>query len=159
MTGAPAPLSCLWLFIRPNPVCPCLPCVGKPRTGHRTLHGCSQGALLAHVQLGVHQESQVLFSKAVFQPFGPQHVLVHGVIPPQVQGLAFPFADLQRTPVHPFLQPVWVPLNGSTTSWCVNHSSQFCIILNLLSVCSATLARSQMKRLNRGWGKKNYLRK
>lgn len=37
------------------------------------------------------------------------------VIPLQIQDLVFPFAELHEVPFGPFLLPVWVPLDGSTT--------------------------------------------
>jgi len=48
-----------------------------------------KGTLLAHVQLGVHEDPDVLFCYAAFQLGGLQHVLVPGVVPPQGQDLAF----------------------------------------------------------------------
>ena len=50
-----------------------------------------------------------------------------GVIPPQMQN----FVELREVPLSPILQPVEVPLNGSTTIWCISHPSQFCIICEL----------------------------
>ena len=58
---------------------------------------------------------------------GPQHILVHGVVPPQVQDLALAFVELHEVPVSPFLQLVEVTLHGSTTLWCISDSSQFVI--------------------------------
>ena len=46
---------------------------------------CSEGTLPAYVQLGVQQVPQVLFCKAAFHLGSPQVILVHGVVPPQVQ--------------------------------------------------------------------------
>lgn len=43
-------------------------------------------------------------------------------------GLEFPFVELHRIPVRPFLQPVKVPLSGSMMSYCTKHSCHFCII-------------------------------
>ena len=60
-----------------------------------------------------------------------QHVIVHGVIPSRTQDLAFPLVELHDVPVSPFLLHVEVPLNCSTTSWCISHSSQFCTICKL----------------------------
>ena len=91
----------------------------------------NKGTLLAHVQLGVHQDPHVLFCKAAFQPVGPQHVLVDGVVPPQVQDFALPLVEQHEAPVSPFLQLVQVPLNGSTTLWCIGPSSQFGVICKL----------------------------
>lgn len=42
-------------------------------------------ALLADVQLGVHQHLQVLLCQGVFQLGGLHHILVPGIFPPQVQ--------------------------------------------------------------------------
>lgn len=47
-----------------------------------------KGTLLAYVQLGVHQEPQVLFCQATFGLGGPQHVLMHGVVGYQVKDCA-----------------------------------------------------------------------
>ena len=91
---------------------------------------CGEGTLLAYVQL-VHQDHQGLFCKAAFQPFGPQPILVHEVIPLQVQDFVFSFDGLHEIPVSPFLQPVEVPLDGSMTLWCISRSSQFCVISKL----------------------------
>ena len=51
----------------------------------------------------------------------------HGAIPPQLQGSAFPFIQLHESPLLSFLPSITVPLNGSTTIRCINHS-QFSII-------------------------------
>ncbi|KAK4810833.1 hypothetical protein QYF61_008805 [Mycteria americana] len=67
-----------------------------------------KGTLLAHVQLGVHQDPQV-----------------------QVQDFALPLVELHEVPVSPFLQSVQVPLDGSTTLWHISHSSQICVISKL----------------------------
>ena len=88
--------------------------------------------LLAHGQLGVDQEPPILVCKAASQPVHPQPLLVRGVIPPSsLQDLHCPSIALSprhRTPVGSFLQPAEVLLNGSTTMWCIKHSSQFYII-------------------------------
>lgn len=60
------------------------------------------GTLLAHVQL-FRWDLQVLFCKSAFQLVDTQPVLVHGVIPPQVQDLALPF-ELHVVPVDPSCQ-------------------------------------------------------
>lgn len=62
---------------------------------------------------------------------GPQCVLVHGRIPPQREGLAFSFVESYEVFVSPSLQPVKVPLNGSTTNWSINPSSLLCILCKL----------------------------
>lgn len=65
--------------------------------------------LLTYVQLGIHQDPQGLFLKAVFQLGGYQHILVHGVVPSQVQNFTLPFSKLHKGPVSPLSQPVKVP--------------------------------------------------
>jgi len=71
---------------------------------------------------------QVQFWKAAFQLGEPQHILVPGADPPQVQDFALPLAELHEVPVSSFLQTAEVPLDGSTTLWSVSHFSQFCNI-------------------------------
>ncbi|KAK4832374.1 hypothetical protein QYF61_022229 [Mycteria americana] len=61
------------------------------------------------------------------------HILVPGVVPPQEeQDFALLLVELHEIPVSPFLQPVKVPLDGSTTFWPISHSSQFCVISKLV---------------------------
>ncbi|KAK4831783.1 hypothetical protein QYF61_019096, partial [Mycteria americana] len=76
-------------------------------------------------------DPQFLFCKAAFQLCSPQHLRVHGVVPPQVQDFALPLVELHEVPASPFLQPVQVPLDGSTTLWCISHSSQCGVICKL----------------------------
>ena len=71
------------------------------------------------------------FLPSCFPAGCPHHTLVHGVVLPQVQDLAFPLVELQEVPVSLFLPPLPMPLNGSTTACCINHYSQFCIICRL----------------------------
>lgn len=52
--------------------------------------------------------------KAAFWVVGPQSILVHGVIPPQVQDLTFLFIGYHEAPARPILQPVHDPVNGRT---------------------------------------------
>ena len=88
---------------------------------------------LAAFAAGAHywltQESQALFCKAAFQLGGPQQVRVPEVVPPQ--DFALPLVELHEVPASPFLQPVEVPLDGSTTLWPISQSSQFCVICKL----------------------------
>jgi len=53
---------------------------------------------------------------------------VHGLFTPQAQELAFPHVELHEIPVGLLLQPVEVPLHGSTT---VSYSSQLSNICKL----------------------------
>lgn len=56
---------------------------------------------------------------------------MHKVIPLEVQNFTFPFVVLLEIPLGPVLQPVQVPLKGSTTISCTSHSTQFYIMCKL----------------------------
>ena len=87
---------------------------------------CRKGTLLAHVQLGAHQDPQVLFCKAALQlGCPPAHTGAQGCFP---SGAGLLLVELHELPVSLFLQPAEVPLDGSMTLWCISHSSQFCVI-------------------------------
>jgi len=45
----------------------------------------NQGTLLAHGQLVIHQDTHFHLHRAAFHQVSPEPILVHGVIPPQVQ--------------------------------------------------------------------------
>ena len=91
----------------------------------------SQGTLLAHGQLVIHQDTQVPLHRAALQYVRSKPALVHGVVPPQVQYLALALVELHNAPLHPALQPVQVTLNGSTAFQCTHHSSPYCVISKL----------------------------
>ena len=55
---------------------------------------CHKDTLLACVQLGVHQNPQILLCKVAFQLGGLQLVLVHGAVPSQMQDFAFLCVEL-----------------------------------------------------------------
>lgn len=110
-----SPPSTFWqFFFSRNPGCPRLSLL--------------QGCLSLHGQLPAHQDP---LSKSTFQVFIPQHIQLPGFIPSQMQEFIFPSVELHEIHVSPFIQPVKVPLKGSTTLWCVSHSSQFHIIYEL----------------------------
>lgn len=50
-------------------------------------------------------------------------------------------------PLCSFLQPVKMPLKGSTVIWFINHPSQFSIIKNLLRVLLVPSSRTSVKML------------
>lgn len=52
-----------------------------------------------HDQLVIHQKLQLLLCQLAFQMDSAQHVLVPGVIPPQVQDFVLPFVELYEVPV------------------------------------------------------------
>lgn len=68
--------------------------------------------MLAYVQIGVHQDHQVIFVRAAFQLSDSQHRLVPGIGHPQMQDIVF-LVELYEIHVSPFLQPVEVPLDCS----------------------------------------------
>ena len=53
----------------------------------------SQGTLLAHGYPVVHQDSQVPLRGAALQQVRPKPILMHGVVPPQVQDPTFARVD------------------------------------------------------------------
>ena len=71
------------------------------------------------------------FSAKLFPPGWPKHVLVPGVVPPEVQDFPRPVVELHDVLVCPFLQPVHIPLDGSMTLWYMSYFSQFCVICQL----------------------------
>jgi len=91
----------------------------------------NEGTLLAHGQPVIHQHSQVPLCRAAVQQVRPKPVLVHGVVPPQVQDPALALVELHQVPLRLTLQPVQVTLNGSTAFRCIYHSSQLCVISKL----------------------------
>ena len=88
-----------------------------------------KGTLLAHGHPIIHQDTQVLLCRAPFQHVSPWPVVMHEVIPPQVQDSKF--APVHQVSLCPALQSVLVLLSGSTVLWRVGHSSQLCIISKL----------------------------
>ncbi|XP_052556631.1 uncharacterized protein LOC128089357 isoform X2 [Tympanuchus pallidicinctus] len=90
-----------------------------------------KGTLLAHGQPVVHQDTQVPLCRAPLQQLIPQPVLVHAIIPPQMQDSTLAFVKPHLVVFCPALQPVQVSLNGSTAFRHVSQSSQLCIISKL----------------------------
>jgi len=72
--------------------------------------------LLTHVQVDVHQDSKADSQKTAFCPVSSQPVLLHRVIPPQLQEFIFAFLELHDVSVGSFLQ---------TTVWLVHPSSPY----------------------------------
>ena len=83
--------------------------------------------MLAHGQPVGNQNTLVLLPRAP-EEVVPQLVLMHVVIPPQVQDTTLALVKRHQAPPCPTLQSVQVLLNGSTTFRCVSQSSQLCII-------------------------------
>ncbi|KAK4809169.1 hypothetical protein QYF61_006427 [Mycteria americana] len=65
-----------------------------------------------------------------------------GGILPQVQVFALLLVELHEVPLSLFLQPVEVPLDGSTTLWCISHPSQFLSSANVLRLTMSSITFS-----------------
>jgi len=65
-----------------------------------------QHTLLGHVQLFIPQHPQVLLCRAALHPFIPQHVLIVGIAPTQVQDLALGLVEPPEVLMGPLLQLV-----------------------------------------------------
>lgn len=74
-------------------------------------------------------------------------MLVHGVILLQMQDLEFAFAEFQFFSAH-LSKNVEVPLKGSTALSGIGHSSQICVIRELVENASVLSSKSFMEKLN-----------
>lgn len=72
-----------------------------------------------------HQNPKVLLWIAAFQLVSLQHLLVHGVIPPQAQESAIPFTDRHEVLLCPVLRPAQVPQTGRQLSDLSRNLSSF----------------------------------
>lgn len=90
-----------------------------------------KGVSLAHGQLVVHQDPQMLLGKAVFQPVSLHCVLVPGLFLPRCRTLPFPSWNTERPLSAQFPSLVEVSLHAGKTIWCISHAPQFCIICEL----------------------------
>ena len=104
-------------------------------------------ALLAQGQFVVHQHSQVLLHRAASQQVNPLSVVVHGVIPPQVQDPALAFAEFQKDLLCPPVQSVEVLLQGCTALWGISHSSQLAVTSELAEEGSAPSSKALMNKV------------
>lgn len=72
----------------------------------------------------------MVFCKAAFQLVGPQPLLVHGVINPNVPDSAFPFVELHDAPVAPFFfrqsrSQAIVLFNAVTELHCIMYGGSY----------------------------------
>ena len=102
----------------------------------------------AHYQSVVHQDTQVLLCRDCRHQITPQPVVMHVVIPPQVQDSTLAAVRPHKVSPCQTLQSVQILLNDSTAFRCVSHSSQLCIISKLAKE-SIPLSKSLMKILNK----------
>lgn len=85
---------------------------------------------VARGQLGVHQGTQVLSCELLFRWVAPG---MHWCFSPG-SGLCTSLWQISRGFHEPNSPVVDVPLDGSTTLWCISHSCQFRVICKLLQV-------------------------
>lgn len=71
------------------------------------------------------------------------------LLPLQRQDLAFIFAELDETPVGPFLQNVKVSLKANTTLWSISHRSQFHVLPKLAKSVSLLQASKEFVNMYR----------
>jgi len=103
------------------------------------LLGC-KCALLAHVKLFVQQDPQDLFCRANLYEFISPSSYISGIILIQVQHLAFDLFEPNLVDMGPLFRPVYVPLDGFPSFYCVKCITQFDIMSNLLRVCLVPLS-------------------
>ena len=87
-------------------------------------------ALLAHVELFVHQYAQVL-SRAVLNELFSQSVLIFGIARTQVQHLALGLIEPHNVLMGPLLLPVHVPFDGFASFCHINCTAQLDVISRL----------------------------
>lgn len=103
--------------------------------------------MLVHVQLPIHHYLQVLFGRAVLNPFITQLVSIKDFASTQVQDLAFGFVDPHDVLLGPLLKPIQVLLHGILSLWYVDHTPQSSVTCKLLRMHSTPLLISSMKIL------------
>ncbi|KAJ7411316.1 hypothetical protein WISP_103196 [Willisornis vidua] len=89
--------------------------------------GCKH-MLLAHVQLFIHENVQVLLSRAALNEFLSQSVLVPGIALTQLQHLALELVELDEVFVGSVLKFIQVPLDGIPSFCHINSTTQLCVI-------------------------------
>ena len=89
--------------------------------------------MLAHVELAIHQYSQVLFGRAVLHHYIPQIVLLAEVATTQVQDLVLGFVKTHEVFLSLLLDPAEVSMDNilSLSLSCVDHTTQLGVICKL----------------------------
>lgn len=109
---------------------------------------CQQSTLLAHGQLFVHQDPQVLLYKASSQPFGPSLYWCMGLFLTKHMTLQFPLLNFMRfflahsSSLSRLLRTAAKPSGATATLF------NFLLLANFLRVHSDLSSRSLTKRLN-----------
>ncbi|KAK4823743.1 hypothetical protein QYF61_006012 [Mycteria americana] len=89
------------------------------------------GTLLAHIQVAVNQNTQVLLCWAAFQPLFLKPVALHGVVVTQVQDLALGLVEPHTIGLSPLIQPVQIPLQSLPTLKQINTPAQLGVVCKL----------------------------
>lgn len=111
---------------------------------------CYPGALLAHALLTVCHHARGISAVLLPSQAGrPQPGWLQGVLPSQLRDLAFGLAEFCHVLVGPFLQPVWITLNGSLPSGMLTVSPNLVPSANLVRPQSIACSGSLIKILNR----------
>lgn len=97
-------------------------CLSQP-AGDAVPLGCPWLPLPESMLLApVHVFHRGLYCKTTSQLASPHPILVHGVVPSEMQNAVFSLVQLHEVCVSHFLQPAKVPLHGCMTLWCIDHS-------------------------------------
>ena len=99
--------------------------------------GC-EGTLLTHIQLAIHQYSQVLFSRSVLYPSASQLVPIAEVTTIQVQDLILGFVEPREVHLGPPFKSVWISLNGISFLRHVDSTTQIGVICRLAEGIKST---------------------
>ncbi|KAK4815896.1 hypothetical protein QYF61_009947 [Mycteria americana] len=109
------------------------------------------GTLLAHIQLAVDQQPQVLLCWAAFQPLFPKPVLLHGVLVTQVQDPTLGLVKPYTVDFSPSIQPVQVPLQSLSTLKQINPPTQLGVICKLTEGALDPLIQIIDKDIEQNW--------
>jgi len=103
--------------------------------------------LVAHVQLFIHRQPQVLLGRDLLNSPIPQPVLIVGIALTQMQDLAVGLVEPHEVHTGPLLKLVQVPLDGIPSFWCVSCTAHPGVICKLAEG-ALDLTKSLMKMLN-----------
>ncbi|KAK4816620.1 hypothetical protein QYF61_019319 [Mycteria americana] len=109
------------------------------------------GTLLAHIQLAVDQDPQVLSCRAAFQPLFPKPVALHGVAMAQVQDLALGLLKPHTIDLGPLIQPVQIPVQSLPTLQQINTPAQLGVICKLTEGALDPLIQIIDKNTKQNW--------
>ncbi|PKU42541.1 hypothetical protein llap_7164 [Limosa lapponica baueri] len=117
-----------------------------------------EAALLARVELPIHQHPQVLFLRAALNPFSPQPLFVPGFAVTQVQDLALGLVELHKVRMGPHLKPVQAPLDGMPSLQRVDQATQLGVIGKLAEGALSPAVRVSDRDFEQHWSQYQPLR-